>query len=229
MREFLNQNNRNKELIERSLQTIASVESRTDEYRTAFFNLGEELGLSIKERYRNLGNTMVACLNEDADWLTKGLIGKLEGYKISLAVYWSERVKFSVKPNIEYAPIIYAYEEPIDNCESLVIVKSIISTSCVVKTQLARLVGRIKPTNIIIAAPVMFKGSDKNLYDSFAKTIADKMEFITFALDDERDPEGVVIPGIGGWVFRRLGLGNTIAEVNKFIPELVKNKILSTE
>lgn len=46
-------------------------------------------------------------------------------------------------------------------------------------------------------------------------------QFFYFAKDDERTPEGEVIPGIGGNVYYRLGFEGQDSK-NKYIPEVVK-------
>ncbi len=57
----------------------------------------------------------------------------------------------------------------------------------------------------------------------FPDEINSKFHFITFAIDDER-VNNEVIPGIGGMVYLRLGLGN-MEEKNHYIPEMVLNKL----
>ena len=50
-----------------------------------------------------------------------------------------------------------------------------------------------------------------------------RFHFATFAIDDER-VDGEVIPGVGGMVYPRLGLGN-MEEKNHYIPEMVLSKL----
>ena len=106
----------------------------------------------------------------------------------------------------------------------MVVVKSIISSSCVVKTQLTRLVGKINPEQIAIAAPVMYKDSIPNLRKEFPETIAQKFDFFTFAVDDERSANNEVIPGIGGMVYTRLGFGDMDSK-NSYMPQIVLDRL----
>ena len=124
---------------------------------------------------------------------------------------------------MEISPIVKAYEDPIKKCRLLVIVKSIIGSSCVVKTQLTRLIDRVHPEKIAIIAPVMYKDGKPNLEKEFPEEISKKFCFLTFAVDDERK-DNEVIPGVGGMVYSRLGLGN-IETKNQYIPKMVKERM----
>jgi hypothetical protein len=169
---------------------------------------------------------MLVCASEDADWLATGVESGFGKGELKKSVYWSSREVVYTNEDgskVEISPIEKAYEEPIEDCELLVIVKSIISTSCVVKTQLTRLIGKISPKQIAILAPVMYKDGIPNLMREFPEEINRKFHFVTFAIDDERVGSEVV-PGIGGMVYRRLGLVN-IEIKNHYIPEMVLRKM----
>ena len=92
-----------------------------------------------------------------------------------------------------------------------------------VKTQLTRLVDRIHPEIISIMAPVMYKDAQPNLLKEFPKEISNKFCFLQFAVDEDRQ-ENEVIPGIGGMVYPRLGLGD-IDKKNQYIPMMVKMRM----
>ena len=125
---------------------------------------------------------------------------------------------------IEISPIVKAYEEPITKCRLLVIVKSIISSSCVVKTQLTRLIDRVHPERIVIMAPVIYKDTQPNLLKEFPEEISNKFYFLQFAVDEDRQGNEV-IPGIGGMVYPRLGLGDQDKK-NQYIPQMVRMRML---
>ena len=165
---------------------------------------------------------MLVCASEDADWLATGVESGFGKGNLKKSVYWSSREVVHINEDgskVEIAPIVKAYEEPIADCRLLVVVKSIISTSCVVKTQLTRLIGKINVPNIAILAPVMYKEGLLNLKNEFPEDINSRFRFFTFAIDDER-VGSEVIPGIGGMVYPRLGLGD-MEEKNYYIPEMV--------
>ena len=168
---------------------------------------------------------MLACASEDADWLARGVLESLSQKEVSLAVFWNERITLNASTGLEYSPIIKSYIEPIDKCRTLVVVKSIISTSCVVRTQLTRLINDIYPQEIYIVAPVMYKDAQANLKKEFPASISDKFNFLTFAIDTLKDKEKGIIPGIGGMVYPKLGLGD-MHEKNKYIPNLVKERMM---
>lgn len=204
-----------------ALQALSKPGISVGDYQNAFYRIGSALGdLLNKKVDDNYGNTMLACASEDADWLASGVLDSISQKDVSLAVFWNERVTLNQKTKLEYSPIIKSYVEPIENCKTLILVKSIISTSCVVKFQLLHLINRINPEKIFILAPVMYKNAQKSLKREFPDYINNKFLFLTFAIDTERSLSGEVIPGVGGMVYPKLGLGN-IHEKNKYTPNLV--------
>lgn len=211
--------------IIRTMQVLSEPGVSVERYRAAFYRLGKALGCFLNEKTGGeYGETMLACASEDADWLAHGVLDALSQKKVSLAVFWNGRITLDAQSHLEYSPILKSYVEPISSCQTLILVKSIISTSCVVKTQLTRLVSEIQPRKIYIVAPVMYKDAEKSLRKEFPALIADKFEFVTFAIDTERDKNQNIIPGIGGMVYPKLGLGN-LHEKNKYMPELVKERL----
>lgn len=204
-----------------ALQALSKPGISVGDYKNAFYQIGLALGdLLNKKMDNNYGNTMLACASEDADWLASGVLDSISQKDVSLAVFWNERVTLSQKTKLEYSPIIKSYIEPIENCKTLILVKSIISTSCVVKFQLLHLINKINPEKILILAPVMYKNAQVGLIREFPDYINSKFQFLTFAIDTERSLSGEVIPGVGGMVYPKLGLGD-IHEKNKYIPQLV--------
>ena len=228
MRTYKNLQYGDEAVIKASLEALAEKNTGVQEYRKAFRMLGEELGKVLAHEYKATpaAKTMLVCASEDADWLATGVESGFGKGELRKSVYWSSREVVYTNADgskVEISPIEKAYEEPIDDCELLVIVKSIISTSCVVKTQLTRLIGKISPRQIAILAPVMYKGGIPNLMHEFPEEINRKFHFVTFAIDDERRGSEVV-PGIGGMVYQRLGLVD-IETKNHYIPEMVLKKM----
>ena len=228
MRQFINLQYGDEAIIKASLNALADKKTGVDKYRDAFRLLGIELGKVLASEYKSISanQTMLVCASEDADWLANGVEAGLGKGELKKSVYWSSREIIHVNEDgskIEISPIEKAYEEEINDCQLLIIVKSIISTSCVVKTQLTRLIGRVSPKRIAIVAPVMYKDGVPNLIQEFPEEINSKFHFVTFAIDDER-VGSEVIPGVGGMVYPRLGLGN-MEEKNHYIPEMVLSKL----
>lgn len=214
-----------KEVIQ-DMHTLSEPNVSVERYRNAFYHLGRTLGEVLNNKTAGkYGDTMLACASEDADWLVHGVLETLSQKHVSLAVFWNERITLDSKTHLEYSPIIKSYVEPVDNCQTLIIVKSIISTSCVVKTQLSRLINDMDPQKIYIVAPVMYKNAEKSLRREFPASVAEKFEFVTLAIDTEKDKNQNIVPGVGGWVYPKLGLGDS-HDKNKYMPELVKSRIL---
>ena len=225
MRTYKNITFSNDQQTIKALQALSKPGISVDEYRGAFHQIGMALGTLLNSKVGNsYGNTMLACASEDADWLAKGVIDTISQKNISLAVFWNGRITLNEETKLEYSPIIKSYIEPIENCQTLILVKSIISISCVIKNQLLHLIGKINPNRIYIIAPVMYKDAQASLMKEFPDYINVKFEFITFAIDTERKPSGEILPGIGGMVYPKLGLGD-IREKNKYTPNLVISRI----
>lgn len=228
MRVFYTHKYENIPNVETMLEKLADKDTAVADYRNAFFCIGKELGNVLRHQLPDDYNetTFVACASEDADWLAKGLLSGLDAPKLPIAVFWSGRTTLS--NGIDVSPIIKSYSDEVPaNCRSLVITKSIISSSCVVKTQLLRLISNLTPETIFILAPVMFKDAEINLKNEFPAEIADKFRFITFAIDDEI-VDNEIIPGIGGMVYPRLGLGRDSNTKNQYMPAIVLERMAAT-
>ena len=225
MRRYIDLNYEKDRDILELMHVLSSPISSEESYRNSFYELGKALGTSLNQHTNNnYGETMLACASEDADWLARGVLESLSQKQVSLAVFWNERITLDEINNVEYSPIIKSYIEPIEGCQTLILVKSIISTSCVVKTQLTRLVNTIKPHDIYIVSPVMYKDASSRLEKEFPISISKKFHFFTFAIDTIKDIQGHVLPGVGGMVYPKLGLGDS-HEKNKYVPNLVKERV----
>ncbi len=81
---------------------------------------------------------------------------------------------------------------------------------------------RLLPSHVWIVAPVMYQNARANLEREFPENIANQFDYIIFAIDDQKSENGQeVIPGIGGSIYDRLGLGGE-DQKNNYIPDLVK-------
>jgi len=69
----------------------------------------------------------------------------------------------------------------------------------------------------------MHKDAQEKLNREFPAIISDKFNYIYFAVDDEKDSDENLVPGIGGNVYQRLGFKDQ-NDKNKFIPKLVKER-----
>jgi uracil phosphoribosyltransferase len=223
----LSQYAQNSNEIKSLLDSLVDKHTPSQDYANSFYQLGGALSDFIKNTNTLSSETRVtlACSSEDADWLSKGILDHLEQYvaKINLAVFWNVRANVSQNSDLAIAPIVKTYIESLENIDILIICKSIINTSCVVRTNLTYLIERITPKRILIASPVLFENAIQNLENEFPKAISNKFEFFYFAEDNEVTATGEVIPGIGGSVYHRLGLEDG-ARKNKYIPTIVKQR-----
>jgi len=209
------------------LSSLIDLHSTPSLYRECMYQLGESLGKTVLDKIKDRKTgAYLACTVEDADFLAKGILNKLEESlaSVKLACFWNQRFAPFELSNLQVAPIVKRYLEPTSaKIDSLIVVKSIISGACVVRTNLLDTIERVTPDKIFIVAPVILKGAEDRLKEGFPASVYEKFCFIYLAEDDERTSEGVVVPGIGGMVYTRLGFGSQ-EDKNHHIPNLVKQR-----
>ena len=208
------------------LDTLTNVSTSTSLYRETMVKIGSLLGGIISAEYGNKDYELcLAFTVEDADFLARGILEAVEQsnqfYDIRVACFWNERIKAE---GVSAAPIKRRYLEPSANTkQTLVVIKSIISGACVVKTNLRNLICEREPENILIASPVILEGAEERLAKEFEQGISGRFKYIHFAIDSELDGDGNVVPGIGGDVYQRLGFQNQ-EEKNRLSPDIVKRR-----
>lgn len=215
----------NKEVVD-LLNKLADNNVNSVEYAETMNNLGAIFGNIINGSIAESTKIAVASTVEDADFLGKGVVDVLEksGNDVLLTVFWNKRFKPNQENNISVAPIIKEFHEKgYEDAHILIIIKSIISSSCVVRTNLTRLIEVSKPDRIIVVAPVLLKGAIQSLEGEFDSKISSKFEYLYFAQDDEKTDDGYVFPGIGGDVYKRLGFKDQTSK-NHYIPTIVKER-----
>jgi len=217
--------------VRHTLGVLIDPTSPHEVYQRAMTDLGHELGIAVARRTpaSDVSTVCIVCTVEDADYLARGLIDGMEetGFNASqlkLVCFWNERVRRlsgSDKDAFDVAPVIKQYREA-SNLDGavIVVVKSIISGACVVKTNLAMLIDDVTPSKVVVAAPVMLKGAKEKLASEFTQDMASRFEYLTFAMDDQKGPDENVLPGIGGSVYERLGFENK----NAYVPDLVRQR-----
>jgi hypothetical protein len=218
--------------VEKLLNALVDKGASPAVYGDAMRQLGQHLAeqvvLSVprvKDR-----SVCIVCTVEDADFLARGLLEGLEAVsanreQIKLICFWNDRVRHfnnSSENVFDIAPIIKEYREPVDVRSAVVIVvKSIISGACVVKTNLATLIDEALPEEIVVAAPVMYEGAESRLASQFPASTSARFKYFTFAVDNQKAANGEdVLPGIGGSVYTRLGFEDKTA----YVPDIVKQR-----
>lgn len=210
------------------VEELPSLRGNPSGYREAMRKLGEHLADSMLPQLEAAPakDVCVVCTVEDADFLARGLIEELEsrnvGSRTRLICMWNERLK---SQGVSVSPVLRTYEETFDKDDSVfIIVKSIISGACVVKTNLTKAISFASPKRIFVVSPVMLKGAEERLSREFPTEIAEKFEFVHFATDSQKSADGEeVIPGIGGSVYELLGFGDSKAK-NKYVPDIVRER-----
>ena len=194
------------------------------EYREVMRALGNEFAKTVAQKVERAKRILLICTNEDADFLAAGLLEGLRvlGFNhVALTCFWNDRVHLT--SDWDVAPIIRRYAEPTKIVDVFIVAKSIISSGCVVRTNISELVYDKNPEKVLIVAPVILHGTAQQLRDEFPPSVSEKFEFCWFAEDNERKDNGEVIPGIGGSVYELLDVGDS-ASKNNYIPEIVKER-----
>lgn len=197
-------------------------------YQRKMRELGAHLANSMLPQLKaELGRDVcIICTVEDADFLARGLIEELESHGLEsstrMICMWNKRVR---RGEISISPVLRSYEEKFDKSNAIfIVVKSIISGACVVRTNLTKAISTANPVRIFVAAPVMLVGAESRLACEFPEEVSSRFEFIHFATDTEKSSDGEsVFPGVGGSVYELLGLGNE-ADKNKYVPEIVRER-----
>lgn len=191
------------------------------QYQSAMKLLGCCLGNILNELLPNNAKCLVASTAEDADYLSSGILESLQlKHEALVAIFWNNHYPIS---GGSVAPIVHKYLQPnYETANYLIIVKSVISGSCVVRTNILALIEKLNVDKIYIASPVMHVRAEEALKSEFPESISSKFEFIYFAKDAKKDNEsGEVIPGIGGQIYQLLGIGSQPVKIG-YMPKLVK-------
>lgn len=210
-----------------ALKILQNRSSDPIAYRRAMTDLGRLLGRLLSEQAFNPGDKVCLAMTvEDADYLGLGALETLEkaGLNVSVVCFWNEREEAFGLEWAKLAPVTQEYAEPLEGVNQIVMLKSIVSGSCVVRTNLEHLFDDISPSHVHVVAPVMLDGADERLTREFPRELADRFQYWMFEVDTERETNGDVVPGIGGEVYGRLGLGDQTTK-NKVMPELVRQRI----
>lgn len=214
--------------IQKHLATLIDTDVNVRDYQAAMYALGESLGALLPKDSCD-GELLVVSTSEDADFLTSGYISSLDKLKCKykLAIFWNHH--YSLENGESVAPITNKFiQNGFESCNRVVLLKSIISGSCVIRTNLLALLDSLKNLSarqsIIVAAPVMHENGESNLKKEFPNHINDKFLFHTFAIDINKDKKGNVLDGIGGEVYAHLGLETQPALSKKgYMPKLVES------
>lgn len=186
----------------------SAKENSTNEYRNNMTQLGSLLAKTILPKINKGEKSLVIATAEDADFLQKGVISTLNSSELEtkMAIYWNHH--YQLPNGASVAPIVNKFiEKDFEDASNIIIVKSIISGSCVVRTNLIETIHKIKSLKkIFILSPVSYKNSEEKLKAEFPEDISRKFAFYCFAIDDERKQDGTVVPGIGGDIYKLLGL-----------------------
>lgn len=208
-----------------ALASLLNLTSDPKAYQRAMNILGLELGSVLNKTLAKRSGCLVASTAEDADYLSKGVIDALSsnGHSVKTAVFWNNHYQI---PGGSVAPIVHKFVEPgFEKAKDLIVVKSVISGSCVVRTNILALIESINVERIFIVSPVMHTKSEESLRNEFPDYISKLFVFVYIAIDQERDKAtGEVRPGIGGEIYPLLGLKNQPAKT-MYMPQLVKNHL----
>lgn len=208
----------------RHLNGLLNSTQNVEAYRANMTALGGLLASSLLSKLNPQDESLLVSTAEDADYLLKGVADLLhsQGLKTKLAVFWNNHYQVPGTQQ-SVAPIVHKFIEPsAEDIKNIIIVKSVMSGSCVVRTNMLSLLNRVKSAeNIFILAPVVHLNSEQSLKEEFSSEISDKFSFVYFAKDAERADNGEVIPGIGGQVYELLGLQKQPA-LTGYMPSIVE-------
>ena len=202
-----------------ALDRLLAATTQSDEYRLQMTVLGQQLGAVLSRRIPQDAEVLVACTPEDADFLACGLLGELPESR--LAVVWVERGSGTLS---DVAHVYKRFVEPRKHGRAavappvLVIVKSIIASSCTVRAGINELLGEVQPEQIHVVAPVILAGAEQRLASEFEPQISKRFQYLWFAEDDAVVGDHVE-PGVGGRVYDRLQI-----DPRSYVPAIVHQR-----
>lgn len=205
------------------LNDLLSSKENPSLYQEAMYKIGSHLAEKLAVDLDMSKSYCLVSTVEDADYLTKGMLDTLKNdlYKIYLACFWNDRKKVGGQ---SVAPIINSYLEPgYEQANELIVVKSIMAGSCVVKTNISTLISKVDPQKINVVAPVMYKDSQNSLEKEFPKKVSNLFRYWSLAEDQQLDDNQNVMPGIGGSVYELLGFKGK-DDKNRYLPQIVKQR-----
>lgn len=198
-------------------------------YRQHMINLGRFLASTFVDKLSESNKVLLISIAEDADYLLSGVKNQLDIKRIQqrLAIFWNHHHPLGSNGK-SVAPILHRFiEDGYRDTDTVIIVKSVMSGSCVVRTNLIAMLEQVRLVDrIYIVSPVMHIDAEKNLEKEFPDEISRKFRFVYFAKDEEKSSSGEVIPGIGGQIYKLLGLGDQPV-LTGYIPKLVQLKVFS--
>lgn len=208
------------EVAKTALGELLNATHAPVQYQSAMKMLGRCLGDVLNEIIPSSDRCLVASTAEDADYLSSGVLETLQSKHETLAaIFWNNHYSLNTG---SVAPVVHKYLQPgYEGADSLIVVKSVISGSCVVRTNILALIERLNVSRIYIVSPVMHTKSEEALRAEFPDEISSKFVFIYFAQDSQKDESGEVIPGIGGQIYQLLGIGKQPVQVG-YMPGLVR-------
>ena len=209
------------------LNKLIAPSVTVQEYRDSMYCLGKYLAETLLDKLNPNETYCIASTAEDADFLSKGLIEVLRSRvkDVKIACFWNHHSQ-PVNGGESTAPLLRKFiEQGAEATENLIVTKSVISGSCVVKTNLTALIEKMSPKAIFVVAPVIHKDATAKLAREFPLGISQKFNYEYFATDVERDPKtNEVIPGIGGNVYEHLGFKSQ-EQKNQHMPRLLNDML----
>ena len=205
------------------LNNLIKFSNEPSVYKEIVIGIGHFLGDILNDKISPLSKCLIASTAEDADFLAKGVIDSLAfNHDTFTAVFWNNH--YSIDGG-SVAPIVHKYlQSGFEDADSLIVVKSIISGSCVVRTNILSLIERLNVKKIYIVAPVMHIKSEDSLRSEFPSEIFNLFDFIYLAEDSEKDKFGEIKPGIGGQIYQLLGMLDQPVKTG-FVPNIVKQLV----
>ncbi|WAJ29526.1 hypothetical protein [Antarcticirhabdus aurantiaca] len=215
----------NAPLLSLGLEALVDPSSDREAYQRALDVLGWGLAVRLASREIDVrGRTWyVAATAEDLDGLGAGFIRGLReaGATVAVACLWIHRTQVHTPEPVDVAQIVREYvEPPPSRVDHFVALKSIIASSCVIRTSILRMLTAFEPSSIHVVAPVILAGAEERLESQFPASVARRFRYLALAEDSVVDELGNVRPGVGGNVYQRLGFDNQ-ADKNAFFPNFL--------
>lgn len=200
-----------------------------DDYGRTLHDLGTVMGELMARHLVLKGKSVFLTVTvEEMDNLGAGMIEALSrsGANVRVACLWLHRsVVLTPKP-IEVARIIQEYvDERPHKVDHLIVLESIIASSCGVRTSIMRLLSDIAPGSIHVVSAIMAREAGEQLEQELSGKMAGPLDYWTLAIDAPQNELRDILRE-GGNPYERLGFKHQ-EDKNFHMPDFIVERIRS--
>lgn len=221
--------NQSTEALPHLLHRLDDSSLAPDAYGEILHDLGAGMGELMARHLDLKGKSVFLTVTvEEMDNLGAGMIEALSrsGANVRVACLWLHRSVVLTPEPIEIARIIQQYvDERPHKVDHLIVLESIIASSCGVRTSIMRMLSDIAPGKIHVVSTIMAHEARSQLERELSGKTMGLLDYWTLAMDASRHDLRDILKE-GGNPYERLGFKNQ-DDKNFHMPEFIAERIRS--